>query len=1078
MTAFVHSGLFPTKPYCTLQLKEDFCISPDMEETIEPDQAPQRSRWPFVLAVIGGVLLLGFAILWFNRIDLADDYARSELDRLGVEAAFEIDDIGFDKQVIRNLVLGDPANPDLTAELVEIGNSVSTDGAGVNWVRASGVKLFARYENGKLSLGELEKFMDPEDDSPLALPDIWLGLDKAQMRIDSAYGVLGLSLNGEGNLKDGFKGQVAAIAREIDLGACLIAEPTLYADVSISLGEPRLRGPLRLPDVKCDDAGFSAENMASRLNLRLGKDLASWEGSLGTIGGPLRQARNSAQEIKSSLDFSGDMAQSKGVINLTASGVAMPFGGADTAELEGLFTAEYGGDEITTSFRGDPVVRKARLSPGIMQSIENSASALSGSPVGPVAAAIAEAVRRAGGAMDLAGNVRFSSGNRGMRLTLNSLDVQSRSGAELTLDDPLLLTFAPDGLAILADGTVTLKGGGLPNSRLTLFDGSVSDGFAGQLQMASFAAEDARLTVPEMRFFPTGNGGTAIDGQILLSGPLADGRLTGLQVPVSARIDRNGNYALFRNCVDVRFASLKLSTLEAGPTKATLCPDGSNAIIRSGRSGPEVAARTSGLDLRASVGDSPLTLTSGQFGYSTRSGLMAREIAIRFGVPGNVSSMEIGELTMTLGEALTGRISGASGQVANVPLLLENIDGEWTYDAGEFAADTSLRVRDEEQVERFRPLVSNDARITFADGMITAQGILREPETQREITTVDMRHSLDNSTGEALLDVGWLTFDDELQPEMLTPLTLGVVANVQGTVTGAGRINWDQSGDGVRSVGEFATRGLNLAAAFGPVTGLKGNIRFSDLLGLETEPGQIARMAEVNPGVPAFNGMLSYRLLPDRKMEVEGGQWPFAGGMLYLEPTIFDLGEEAERRLEFTVVGVDAAQFLTKFEFENLSATGIFDGKLPMVFDQDGGRIVGGYLEARRGGGTLAYIGELTYEDMGAMANYAFNALKSIKYRNLTIGMEGAIDGEIITEVKFAGLQQGDDASRNFITRQLAEIPIEFNVRIQAPFMQLMSSAKAFYEPEILVGQNLPALLRAQEARAKAAAKQLEDNDE
>jgi hypothetical protein len=185
------------------------------------------------------------------------------------------------------------------------------------------------------------------------------------------------------------------------------------------------------------------------------------------------------------------------------------------------------------------------------------------------------------------------------------------------------------------------------------------------------------------------------------------------------------------------------------------------------------------------------------------------------------------------------------------------------------------------------------------------------------------------------------------------------------------------------------------------------------------------------------------------------------------------MGEAAERKLEFTVVGVDAGEFLSQFDFENLTATGIFDGKLPMVFDQDGGQIVGGYLIARKGGGTLAYVGELTYEDMGIFANFAFNALRSLRYEQLTIGMDGAIDGEVITQVKFSGLQQGDDASKNFITRQLARIPLEFNVRIQAPFMQLMSSAKAFYEPEILVGQNLPALLRAQEERATEAEKTL-----
>src|SRR5690606_7753815 len=138
----------------------------------------------------------------------------------------------------------------------------------------------------------------------------------------------------------------------------------------------------------------------------------------------------------------------------------------------------------------------------------------------------------------------------------------------------------------------------------------------------------------------------------------------------------------------------------------------------------------------------------------------------------------------------------------------------------------------------------------------------------------------------------------------------------------------------------------------------------------------------------------------------------------YLEPTIIGLAEDVERRLEFTVVGVDAAQVLSQFEFENLNATGIFDGKLPMVFDQEGGRIVGGYLVAREGGGSLAYVGELTYKDVGTYANFAFNALKSLQYEQLTIGMDGAIDGEMITEVKFSGIQQGAVASKNFIDRK------------------------------------------------------------
>ena len=74
------------------------------------------------------------------------------------------------------------------------------------------------------------------------------------------------------------------------------------------------------------------------------------------------------------------------------------------------------------------------------------------------------------------------------------------------------------------------------------------------------------------------------------------------------------------------------------------------------------------------------------------------------------------------------------------------------------------------------------------------------------------------------------------------------------------------------------------------------------------------------------------------------------------------------------------------------------------------------------------------------MANFAFDALKSLDYSTMTIGMDGNLAGDVVTRVEFSGIKQGKDTKQNFITRQVAKIPVKFNVNVHAPFYSLISS--------------------------------------
>jgi hypothetical protein len=167
-----------------------------------------------------------------------------------------------------------------------------------------------------------------------------------------------------------------------------------------------------------------------------------------------------------------------------------------------------------------------------------------------------------------------------------------------------------------------------------------------------------------------------------------------------------------------------------------------------------------------------------------------------------------------------------------------------------------------------------------------------------------------------------------------------------------------------------------------------------------------------------------------------------------MRPVNITFGAAEERRYVFEVEGLDAARFIERMELGNISATGIFDGAVPIVFDADGnGHIENGLLLARAPGGNVSYVGELTYEDLGTMANLAFDALRSLDYRQMRVELNGDLAGEIVTRVRIDGVSQGAGAKRNILTRAIANLPIRLDVNVRAQFYALLGNLRSLYDP-------------------------------
>ena len=568
-----------------------------------------------------------------------------------------------------------------------------------------------------------------------------------------------------------------------------------------------------------------------------------------------------------------------------------------------------------------------------------------------------------------------------------------------------------------------------------------------RLAMERYAAGDSALAVPRLTISQAPDGVLRFAGEIEASGPLPGGSTTRLQLPIDGRYAR-GKLALWRACTDVRFDRLALANLTFDERGLTLCPVQGKPIVETGPAGLRIVAGLPSLDLAGRLGETPIRIASGPIGFAYPGVMTAKSVEVSLGPQDSASRFRISGLEAQFGRDIAGTFSDADIALAAVPMNLEGANGNWRYAGGTLTIDQGdFTLVDRQDPARFEPLTARDATLTLTDNVIDAEAALRNPASDRLVTRVDIRHNLASGAGHADLAVPGVLFDSQLQPEQLSVLAKGVIANADGVVTGRGRIDWAPDGT-VTSTGSFSSDDLDFAAVFGPVKGASGTVNFTDLLNLTTAPDQKIRVASVNPGIEVFDGEVGFQLRNGELLAVTGGSWPFMGGRLIMRDVDLNLGISEERRYIFEIVGLDAGIFVSQMELENLSATGLFDGTVPIVFDASGtGRIENAVLVSRPPGGNVSYVGDLTYEDLSPIANFAFDALKSLDYSQMRVVMEGPLTGEIVTRVRFDGVSQGEGARSNFITRRLAALPLQFRINIKAQFYQLLGNLKSLYDP-------------------------------
>ena len=290
----------------------------DAPDADDFDRAKRRRRWlrlgrvRTVALGIALVLLAGLILLWTQRKPIATGYIDRTLAERGVPARYQIADLGFNHQRLTNVVIGDPAHPDLVADWIELRTAIGVTGVGVTGIRAGHVRMRGRLIGGKLVLGAIDRLLPAPSGKPFALPAIHADINDARMRLETPMGVAGLKLSGRGRLDDGFAGQLAMVSDRLDLGGCRAERVGAALSIRINSERPTILGPARVARFTC--AGAVVAGAGADISVALNEQLDRWEGKARLAAAAVDHSAGRLRKLGGSLTFAGSAQDTEGAI--------------------------------------------------------------------------------------------------------------------------------------------------------------------------------------------------------------------------------------------------------------------------------------------------------------------------------------------------------------------------------------------------------------------------------------------------------------------------------------------------------------------------------------------------------------------------------------------------------------------------------------------------------------------------------------------------------------------------------------------------------------------------------------------
>ncbi len=334
----------------------------------------KRRRFAQVLLVVSGIVLLLAALVWTQRRSIADNIVRRELEKRGVAARYRVAEIEFGRQRLVDVVLGDPRAPDLVADWIEVDTSVSLNGAQVTGARLGQARLRGTLRpDGTVSFGQIDRLLPPPSGKPFALPDFNVAVEDGRIRLATPYGLIGAKLAGQGNLADGFTGQLAAVSERLSHNGCGIDRLAANLSLRTATTGPSFSGPIRARMASCGDVRLAAPVID--VDARVSSAFDHWRGTARIAADRVAAPQTQVAGLAGTVAIDGSAQGTTGSVDLASQAFVLPQLAGDGLSIAGRYTV--GG---VPAFEGRVGARGSRLPAATLTRIAGVGDRAAGTP--------------------------------------------------------------------------------------------------------------------------------------------------------------------------------------------------------------------------------------------------------------------------------------------------------------------------------------------------------------------------------------------------------------------------------------------------------------------------------------------------------------------------------------------------------------------------------------------------------------------------------------------------------------------------------------------------------------------------